>query len=72
VALSDLVKEQNLGWFVDLKIEAIATAIQDFLDHPQVANQIGDRAAQYVSKYYAWGKIANRLTVIYKNILKIE
>jgi glycosyltransferase involved in cell wall biosynthesis len=72
VGLSDLVKKQNLGWVVDLEIEAIATAIQDFLDHPQIANQIGDRAAQYVSENYTWSEIANRLIVIYKNILRIK
>jgi glycosyltransferase involved in cell wall biosynthesis len=72
VALSDLVKKQNLGWVVDLEIAAIATAIQDFLDHPKIANQIGDRAAQHISEYYTWGEIANRLIVTYKNILKVE
>ena len=46
VALSDLVKEQNLGWVVDLTIEAIVSSIQEFLDNPNMAKQKGDRAAE--------------------------
>jgi glycosyltransferase involved in cell wall biosynthesis len=38
VALSDLVKEQNLGWVVDLTIEAIVSSIQEFLDNPDTAH----------------------------------
>jgi glycosyltransferase involved in cell wall biosynthesis len=69
VALSDLVKEQDLGWVVDLEIEAIADAIQNFLNNPDIAKQKGDRAAQYVAEHYTWEKIALNLKAIYKNIL---
>jgi len=69
VALSDLVKEQNLGWVVELEIEAIANSIQEFLDHPDMAKQKGDRAAQYVAEHYTWEKIALNLKSIYENIL---
>ena len=69
VALSDLVKEQNLGWVVDLEIEAIANSIQEFLDKPDLAKQKGDRAAQYVAASYSWEKIALNLKSIYENIL---
>jgi glycosyltransferase involved in cell wall biosynthesis len=69
VALSDLVKEQNLGWVVDLEIEAIANSIQEFLDNLDVAKQKGDRAAQYVAANYSWDKIALNLKSIYENIL---
>ena len=69
VALSDLVKEQNLGWVVGLEIEAIATSIQDFLDNPELAKQTGDRAAQYVGEHYTWTKIANNLKTIYTDIV---
>jgi glycosyltransferase involved in cell wall biosynthesis len=71
VALSDLVKEQNLGWVVDLEIEAIAKSIQEFLDNPDMAKQKGDRAAQYVAEHYAWENIALNLKAIYTKILGI-
>lgn len=69
VALSDLVKEQNLGWVVDLEIEAISNSIQEFLDNPDLAKQKGDQAAQYVAANYSWEKIALNLKSIYENIL---
>jgi len=69
VALSDLVKEQDLGWVVDLEIEAIASSIQEFFDNPNIAKQKGDRAAQYVEANYSWEKIALNLKSIYENIL---
>ena len=72
VALSDLVKEQNLGWVVDLTIEAIVSSIQEFLDNPDIAKQKGDRAAEYVAKHYAWEKIALNLKAIYAKILAIQ
>jgi glycosyltransferase involved in cell wall biosynthesis len=71
VALSDLVKDQNLGWVVDLEIEAIVSSIQEFLDNPDIARQKGDRAAQYVAANYSWGKIAQALKAIYTKILAI-
>ena len=69
VALSDLVKEQDLGWVVDLEIGAIVSSVQEFLDNPDMAKQKGDRAAQYVAASYSWEKIALNLKSIYENIL---
>ena len=68
VALSDLVKEQDLGWVVDLEIGAIVSSVQEFLDNPDMAKQKGDRAAQYVAASYSWEKIALNLKSIYENI----
>jgi glycosyltransferase involved in cell wall biosynthesis len=71
VALSDLVKEQNFGWVVDLEIEEITASIQEFLDNPAMAKEKGDRAAHYVAENYAWEKIALNLKSIYENILRL-
>jgi len=70
VALSDLVKEQNLGWVVDLEVEAIANSIQEFLDNPDMAKQRGDRATEYVAEHYNWRKIARSLETIYTKIIQ--
>ena len=69
VALSDLVKEQSLGWVVDLEVNAIANSIQDFLSNLDVAKQKGDQAARYVAEHYTWDKTALNLKSIYENIL---
>jgi glycosyltransferase involved in cell wall biosynthesis len=71
VALSDLVKEQNFGWVVDLEIEEITASIQEFLDNPAMAKEKGDRAVHYVAENYAWEKIALNLKSIYENILRL-
>ena len=72
VALADLVKEQKLGWVADLEINAITSTIQEFLDHPQIAKQTGDRAAKYIAEHYTWREMANRLKVIYTNIIAVQ
>ena len=72
VALADLVKEQKLGWVADLEINAITSTIQEFLDHPQIAKQTGDRAAKYIAEHYTWREMANRLKAVYTNIIAIQ
>ena len=72
VALADLVKEQKLGWVADLEINAITSTIQEFLDHPQIAKQTGDRAAKYIAEHYTWREIANRLKAVYTNIIATQ
>ncbi len=69
VALSDLVREQTLGWVVDLEIEAIAKSIEDFLDNPETARLMGNRAAQYIAQHYAWDSVAKGMAEIYENVL---
>ncbi|TYQ26904.1 glycosyltransferase [Pseudanabaena sp. UWO310] len=65
VALAELVRSQQLGWVVDLDIDAIAAAIAQSLDQPQVNQQIGDRAAKYIAEHYTWNKIAVNLQQLY-------
>ncbi|WP_055074294.1 glycosyltransferase [Pseudanabaena sp. 'Roaring Creek'] len=70
VALAELVRSQQLGWVVDLEIDAIAAAIAQSLDQPQVNQQIGDRAAKYIAEHYTWNKIAVNLQQLYIAVLK--
>lgn len=70
VALAELVRSQQLGWVVDLDIDAIAAAIAQSLDQPQVNQQIGDRAAKYIAEHYTWNKIAVNLQQLYIAVLK--
>jgi len=72
VASSDLVKEQNLGWVVDLEIEAIASAIQEFLVHPEMARQMGNRAIQYVAEHYTPSIVAHSLIATYTQIFDLN
>lgn len=69
VALSDLVKEQDLGWVVDLEIGAISDAIQEFLNNQTIGQEMGDRARQFILENYTWEQIAAKIVAIYNQIL---
>jgi glycosyltransferase involved in cell wall biosynthesis len=69
VALSDLVKEQNLGWVVDLEIGAISDAIQEFLNNQTIGQEMGDRARHFILENYTWDRIAAKMVAIYNQIL---
>ena len=70
VAISPIVKEQNIGYVTDLDVEAISMALQQFFEQPQLNQQIGDRAQQYITENYSWTQIAHSLIDIYSNLNK--
>ena len=70
VAIAPMVQAQNIGYVTKLEINAIVTTIQEFLDHPQIAIEKGDRAQQYIAEHYDWAKIARNLAVMYRTFSK--
>ena len=77
VALSDIVQQQHLGYVTELNINDIATAIENFLDHPQESKEMGDsygalryRARQFILDNYTWDKIALKMISVYENIIQ--
>ena len=69
VAIAPMVKEQAIGYVTKLEVEAIASIIQEFFDHPNIAKQKGDRATLYIAEHYSWAKITRRLMAVYENLL---
>ena len=69
VAIAPMVKEQAIGYVTKLDVEAIASIIQEFFDHPDIAKQKGDRATLYIAEHYSWAKITRRLMAVYENLL---
>ena len=69
VAIAPMVKEQAIGYVTKLDVEAIASIIQEFFDHPDIARQKGDRATLYIAEHYSWAKITRRLMAVYENLL---
>ncbi|BAB76938.1 glycosyltransferase [Anabaena sp. FACHB-709] len=69
VALANLVTQQNLGYVTELDVNYIAASIQQALDYPQKAKEMGDRARQLICEKYTWDKVAGQLQEVYKNIL---
>jgi len=72
VALSSLVEQYQLGYVAELNVEVIASAIQDYLDYPQAAIEMGDRARQLILEQYTWDRIASNLSKVYSAILNKE
>ena len=68
VALADLVEQQHLGYVAELDVGAIASVIQQALEHPQSAKSMGECARQLVSQSYTWDKVASNLIDIYTKI----
>jgi len=69
VAIAPMVKEQAIGYVTKLEVGAIASIIQEFFDHPDIARQKGDRATLYIAEHYSWAKITRRLMAVYENLL---
>ncbi|MBW4646735.1 MAG: glycosyltransferase [Goleter apudmare HA4340-LM2] len=69
VALASVVQEYQLGYVTQLDVSAIASAIEHYLMHPQLAQAMGDRARQMIIEQYNWQKIATRIVDIYQTIL---
>ena len=70
VALSELVKEQDLGWVVDLEIKEIVDAIQEFLNNQTIGQEMGDRARQFILESYTWDKIAIKMASVYTKVIQ--
>ncbi|MDF5727464.1 MAG: glycosyltransferase [Rhizonema sp. PD38] len=72
VALADLVEQQHLGYVAKLDVSAIASSLQQALEHPQEAHRMGDRARQLISQRYTWDKVASNLSNIYSQIINTK
>ncbi|MBI4783103.1 MAG: glycosyltransferase [Oscillatoriophycideae cyanobacterium NC_groundwater_1537_Pr4_S-0.65um_50_18] len=69
VALSPLVAQERLGWVVELDSQAISQTLQTFLQHPETAEGMGDRARQIVCDRYSWEAVTSSLLEKYQAIL---
>jgi glycosyltransferase involved in cell wall biosynthesis len=70
VALASVVEQHKLGYVIPQDVLEIANAIDDLLQAPQLAKQMGDRARQFIIEKYSWENIAGQMIQIYTEILK--
>jgi glycosyltransferase involved in cell wall biosynthesis len=68
VALADLVGEQQLGYVSELNVASIAASIQQSMEYPAAAREMGDRARQLIMEKYTWKSIAVSLISTYNQI----
>lgn len=60
----------NAAYVVDIDADAIANALNQCLQSPQQANEMGTRARQLIFEQYTWDSIANKLIQVYTNIIQ--
>lgn len=72
VALASVVKNHQLGYVVELDVAAVASGLQHWLNNPQQAKKMGERARQLIVEKYTWEHAASNLSKVYENILKPE
>jgi len=72
VALACVVEQYQLGYVVKLDVTAIAFSLQHWLNNPQQAKKMGDRARQLILEKYTWDRIALNLIEVYTALLKRE
>lgn len=70
VALASVVKDNQLGYVSDLDVNEIADNVRSFLDNPEQAVNISDRASKFVQENYTWDKIALQMIDVYQEVLK--
>jgi len=68
VALASVVKQYQLGYVPELEIEAITSAIQDYLDYPQAAKEMDNHARKLILEHYTWERITTKLIEVYTAI----
>lgn len=68
VALSSLVQQQQLGWVTSCEVRSVAQALEQFLQCPSAAKNMGDRARHVVQQQFAWEHIAATLVQHYNTL----
>jgi glycosyltransferase involved in cell wall biosynthesis len=65
----EIVEEERCGIVVDpLDVPAIAAAITWMIEHPAIAQQMGERGRRLVLERYQWSSEAKKLTNLYAQI----
>lgn len=72
VALAPIVAQNQVGYVTELNVSAIASSLQSWLDEPQQAKKMGDRARELVIEKYALERVALNLKNVYQAIVKKE
>ncbi len=72
VALACVVEQYQLGYVVELDVAAITSGLQHWLNNPEKAKKMGDRARQLILEQYTWDCIASNLIEVYTAIFKQE
>lgn len=59
----------NVAHVVDIKAEAITSALIECLSNPEQAKEMGNRAREFIFQNYTWEQAAKKLIQVYKSRL---
>jgi glycosyltransferase involved in cell wall biosynthesis len=60
------------AYVVDINEDAITQALQDCLQNPLQAKEMGDRARDFIFKHYTWSIVAQQLKQVYTDIMEVD
>ena len=72
VALAPLVERSRLGWITPLDQADITATLHHLFNHPELLQQVGERAQTIVRQQYTWNHIATSLIKQYQSIVQIK
>lgn len=63
-------KTASAAYVIEANADAIYQAMKQCLDDPEVSQQMGDRARDFILKNYTWDIVAQKFLTIYSSIIK--
>lgn len=69
VALSNVIKKNQLGLVCETDIKQIETQLRFAVENQQQIKALGQQAKQYTGHYYSWTHIATQLKSLYQSII---
>ncbi len=69
VALASVVQQHQLGYVTELNVSAIASTLQQVLDHLPEAKTLSSRAQKFVLDTYSWENIVSQMLPLYNDII---
>jgi glycosyltransferase involved in cell wall biosynthesis len=65
-----ILEHGKTGWLVEnYNIEAFARGVIHLLENKEMAKKLGEKAAKCVASDYSWEKTAEKVEVVYQNLL---
>lgn len=65
------IEHGKTGWVVEnANIQDLARGVIHLLDNQELAQKIGEKAAKFAVSEYSWANLAEKVEVVYRNLLK--
>lgn len=72
VQIWDAIRDTDSGWVVPCEVSAIASALREALEHPELRQQRGKNARDCALDRYSWDAIAERTIAAYQRLGRFQ